>query len=382
MVKKYHINSRGEVGRCRADNRQCPFGGDSDHYDTPEAAQEAYEKKQGGSFGSGQKPLPKVGKFSAIKVAETSQDPDELFAVASKANKAIAHALGRNPSATAEALVEALSHNNFGNAKFTEALATHPNYPIEHITLSGAYYRSRSLPREDLLREAASKDISGTYLSQVQGGEVGDEMVSIALANPHNDLGTSRAYWALESDRFARQAMASGLWPTAEDMNPSSKANPFHKFDRGKALLVARESSNPKVLQDLYENYNGGEVGNEITMALMSNDATPEEVKQKIVGVSQAEAEELRRRANNLDRLAKGEVNEVQLRAEELDRENPTIDARTARAKVYDLNNLHSLNFSAETRREADAWRIISDRLTEEEHAIIEARDAEGETNG
>lgn len=42
---KYHINRKGDVGKCTA-VVACPFGDfDKDHYDTPEAARAAYEAK-------------------------------------------------------------------------------------------------------------------------------------------------------------------------------------------------------------------------------------------------------------------------------------------------------------------------------------------------
>ena len=42
---RYHINARGEPGACSAASGKCPFGDiESEHYDSPEAAQEAFEK--------------------------------------------------------------------------------------------------------------------------------------------------------------------------------------------------------------------------------------------------------------------------------------------------------------------------------------------------
>lgn len=44
-MAKYHINGRGEPGRCTAEEGNCPFGdSESDHYDSREAAEEAYAK--------------------------------------------------------------------------------------------------------------------------------------------------------------------------------------------------------------------------------------------------------------------------------------------------------------------------------------------------
>ncbi len=43
MAIKYHINSQGQVGRCAA-QKNCPFGGDNEHYDSSQDARRAYEK--------------------------------------------------------------------------------------------------------------------------------------------------------------------------------------------------------------------------------------------------------------------------------------------------------------------------------------------------
>lgn len=42
-MAKYHINSKGEVGKCHAIFR-CPFGADDEHYSSEQEARLAYEK--------------------------------------------------------------------------------------------------------------------------------------------------------------------------------------------------------------------------------------------------------------------------------------------------------------------------------------------------
>jgi hypothetical protein len=49
-MAKYHINAKGEPGVCRATKGNCPLGGDTDHYSSPEAARSAYEKNQAPLF--------------------------------------------------------------------------------------------------------------------------------------------------------------------------------------------------------------------------------------------------------------------------------------------------------------------------------------------
>lgn len=45
---KFHINpTTGDAGKCSATKGQCPFGGESEHYTSADAARSAYENKQG-----------------------------------------------------------------------------------------------------------------------------------------------------------------------------------------------------------------------------------------------------------------------------------------------------------------------------------------------
>ncbi len=48
MTKLYHINEKGEVGRCRAHGGGCPFGDGTRHFGSKEDAQAAYEREMAG----------------------------------------------------------------------------------------------------------------------------------------------------------------------------------------------------------------------------------------------------------------------------------------------------------------------------------------------
>lgn len=45
-MKKYHINGNGEAWPCNATKDGCPFGGDANHFPTPQAARAFYEGSQ------------------------------------------------------------------------------------------------------------------------------------------------------------------------------------------------------------------------------------------------------------------------------------------------------------------------------------------------
>lgn len=48
MAEKFHINSKGEPGKCSAQHEGCPFGGENDHYVTKEGASAAFERSMAG----------------------------------------------------------------------------------------------------------------------------------------------------------------------------------------------------------------------------------------------------------------------------------------------------------------------------------------------
>ncbi len=69
---KFHINEAGEPGACSAKKR-CPFGGEDEHYTSPEAARKAYEQQQSES-------LTSHSKKSQLTVSQ-QQLIDELVAL-------------------------------------------------------------------------------------------------------------------------------------------------------------------------------------------------------------------------------------------------------------------------------------------------------------
>jgi len=44
-MAKFHINGNGEAGQCKAQAGGCPFGGESEHFTTAEAARDAFEAR-------------------------------------------------------------------------------------------------------------------------------------------------------------------------------------------------------------------------------------------------------------------------------------------------------------------------------------------------
>jgi hypothetical protein len=56
MAEKFHINTKGEPGKCHAERGRCPFGSEEEHYVTKEGASAAYERSMHGDT------IPKLEK--------------------------------------------------------------------------------------------------------------------------------------------------------------------------------------------------------------------------------------------------------------------------------------------------------------------------------
>lgn len=80
-MAKFHINSSGEAGNCRAEKGGCPFGDDDQHYATAEAASKAYESKMADQVVP--EPVEKKGSretaLPALDTAPVKETPTEEF---------------------------------------------------------------------------------------------------------------------------------------------------------------------------------------------------------------------------------------------------------------------------------------------------------------
>lgn len=68
-MAKYHINGKGEPGKCSAEKGNCPFGSDDEHYTSAAAARTAYEKRQANSyeeFSKVEQAIQDYGKNSSV----------------------------------------------------------------------------------------------------------------------------------------------------------------------------------------------------------------------------------------------------------------------------------------------------------------------------
>lgn len=72
-MAKYHVNDKGESGQCRAEKGGCPFGGEAQHYSSPEIARQAYELSMAGEQ------IATVKKASSEKVKKAAKSLGETL---------------------------------------------------------------------------------------------------------------------------------------------------------------------------------------------------------------------------------------------------------------------------------------------------------------
>lgn len=109
MSEKFHINTRGEPGKCHAENGRCPFGSAEDHYATREGASAAYERSMHGdtipklekaptrsqveqvldAMSRGEDTVPEGVKFTNVETLETISEPSKPLSPVEKLDAAI-----------------------------------------------------------------------------------------------------------------------------------------------------------------------------------------------------------------------------------------------------------------------------------------------------
>jgi len=218
-MAKFHINNKGEPGKCRAWSGDCPFGGDEVHYGSEKEAYAALERKYGGAFKRAPKPLKGA---RAENIAKNSGDPEELLQVARGLGifgaEKIALALAKNPATPAEALMEARSKTAMALTGFVE-LEQHPNYPLEKLTGEGAYMKVQRLSPEEKV-ELSKNDEVGDELAQTLSFEGSLEINRNLVSNPNNKVSSKfRGSLAMRNKILIGSAASSGRWPTSGDIN-------------------------------------------------------------------------------------------------------------------------------------------------------------------
>jgi hypothetical protein len=147
-MAKYHINAKGESGICRA-TRECPFGGENEHYDTAADARRAYEK-----FMTTGKSEIQIDKFRELDPWETTLAIEEIVMCPRKESTELRDSLANKNKSKWLRKNNKLYLQVDGN-KSLNLLEVSRGYPITVNILSQYNYARQELTLEpDLVNDA------------------------------------------------------------------------------------------------------------------------------------------------------------------------------------------------------------------------------------
>lgn len=146
-MSKFHVTDKGEAGQCRAEKGGCPFGGDAQHYSSPEVARQAYELSMAGE------------QFATVTKKPTTE---KVVKAAEKLKNTLDERLGRN---TDQPL-----HPNLPLSREDFDPALHEGFEYDQVFYDEAKRRKeiaanieRRFPRESDAQETVRKWLNSDY---------------------------------------------------------------------------------------------------------------------------------------------------------------------------------------------------------------------------
>lgn len=161
MSDKFHVNGKGEPGKCSAQHGGCPFGGESEHHSSPEDARTAFEQANAAATF----PVKSSRKVSELsQLAKVSGDAAILMEAAENGSDRTFRNIAVNPNATKEALAKAFDRSLDSATKLK--LQGNANFPVEKMDAYGLV-ALRSNPRR-LQNLMASNDVTDAQAQVVR----------------------------------------------------------------------------------------------------------------------------------------------------------------------------------------------------------------------
>jgi hypothetical protein len=199
---RYHINpTTGEPGKCSAKNGGCPFGGENEHFTSPEAAREAFEAANASSTFA-------MSASEMNAAAKTTSDHEVIAGLIAKGTPRTLGNLAKNPNLTEQEVAEALTKTqdrelraNLLLAHGGPASAVTPE-DLEHILTK----RPKSLARGNFFRsndkfiQLVNNDhLTDDHFQQVMNSselskQVKDQML-IVLSEPNKISSKTTVDW-------------------------------------------------------------------------------------------------------------------------------------------------------------------------------------------
>lgn len=271
-MNKFHINTKGVVGRCRAEAGDCPFGGEDNHFGSIAEARVGYEKRMK------DEEFATVSRDGLVSASRTDaeyfngvkrtvggteehdgedaliEDYDAVVGVSSggsssdfvfkpfglqELNKLVKDSenillmrdavergsdrtlqnLAKNPNVPSDLLVEA--YGKTSSDKVREALSRNENFPVS--AMSGAdYAKLLAVTRHHVRRDSLlkSEDVNDEHLDAIIDPkyQASDNfpMVQVLLRNPNNKISVDKLVQVAERNRSAFEvgaAQISGRYP-------------------------------------------------------------------------------------------------------------------------------------------------------------------------
>lgn len=232
----YHISSRGEAAPCKAEPGNCPLGGNSEHYDTPEAANAAQEQRMADQVFA---PVePKKMKLSELNKQVKETDNAEVLneGIERGSNRTFKNML-KNENLTAEQVIAINAKSEDEEVK-RNALY-HKSFPVSEMS-DDEFARAARKEHSETRRtphHLESNDLTDgqldSYVARSSSRFSGRANITTALSNPDNKLSQHKIVEYGRRDRVNMDAaLKSGKYPASEIKNADDNAVYWGNVDK------------------------------------------------------------------------------------------------------------------------------------------------------
>lgn len=163
-MARYHINSKGEAGICRAHKGACPFGGDDNHFPTAELARAVYEEEQGNSWDASAEAANTLSPAALAEAADNARGLMYSTLSLKDLNQAIKTS---SDPAVFDRMIEIGSDRTFSN------FSTNPNADASHLATAYSFaedpiVRKRLVAHKNFdLSKASPEDFADRFASSM-----------------------------------------------------------------------------------------------------------------------------------------------------------------------------------------------------------------------
>lgn len=232
-MSKFHVNEKGEPGKCSAQNGGCPFGGESDHHASPEDARKAFEQANAEATFPVKKER-KIGELSQL--AKTSNNVEILTEAVERGSDRTLRNIAINPSAPAEILAKAFDRSEDSATKLK--LQSNAKFPVEKMDKYGLIALRHDRTGR-LLKLMSSDDVT-----DAQAEIIADHLpmyIEPIVNNPRNKVSPKVLTRLAENDSYSLMA--------AIDRNPKYPvADRIHSYSPEQLRIAVSVARDPEVL--------------------------------------------------------------------------------------------------------------------------------------